>query len=222
MEASGSAGNNLNQSATAAEEMRNKIAQAAQEADNKLLNAFKNIKSPTDDIKLGWYGVVDAMADAVEKSERLQRALNAMTSWSALFKEIGTAYDKVDRMLGARPVISLENERRARLAGPGDIPFPNFADAKQGFLPRLVNAPVGDTRQLFESTKDRKSGKSPEARAADKFTDIESDLRNKIALASVEKEGAEHDKIALKIKIENEQRRIGVGATRRKKTRSPG
>ncbi|WP_245433687.1 hypothetical protein [Methylocystis hirsuta] len=217
MEASGSTGSSLNQAAGAADDMQKRIAQAAQEADNKLLNAFKNINSPTNDIKIGWYGIVGAMADAVEKSERLQRTLNAMTSWSALFKEIGSAYDKVDRMLGARPVVSLENENRPRLAGPGDIPFPNFNEAKQGFLPRLVNAPVGDTRKLFESTKDRKERRSPEQRAAEKFTDIETDLQGKIALASAKEESAAHDQIALKIKIENEQRKIGVGATQQQK-----
>lgn len=211
MEASGSTGASLNQAAGAADDMQKRIAQAAQEADNKLLNAFRNIKSPTDDIKLGWYGVVGAMADAVEKSERLQRALNAMTSWSALFKEIGAAYDKVDRMLGARPVVRLEDENRAAPANA--FPFSEtFYDDKRRLFPQLMNPPVGETRKLFTSSGGRK-GKSDAERSSEKFSDIESDLQSKIALASVAAEGAEHDKIALKIKIENEQRRIGVGAT---------
>lgn len=219
MEASGSTGNSLNHAARAADDMQKRIAQAAQEADNKLLNAFKNIKSPTDDIKLGWYGVVGAMADAVEKSERLQRALNAMTSWSALFKEIGAAYDKVDRMLGARPVVRLEDENRAVPAPANAFRFSDtFYDDKRRLFPQPVNAPVGDTRKLFASPAGRK-GKSDAERAAEKFSDIESALQSKIALVSVAAEGAEHDKIALKIKVENEQRRIGVGATQEQKDR---
>ncbi|MGD9545044.1 MAG: phage tail length tape measure family protein [Methylocystis sp.] len=218
LEASGSTGNSLNQAAGAADDMQKRIAQAAQEADNKLLNAFKNIKSPTDDIKLGWYGVVSAMADAVEKSERLQRALNAMTSWSALFKEIGAAYDKVDRMLGARPVVRLEDETRAAAPANAFRFSDTFYDDKRRLFPQLVNAPVGDTRKVFTSSAGRK-GKSDAERSAEKFSGVESDLQNKIALASVAAEGAEHDKIALKIKVENEQRRIGVGATLEQKDR---
>jgi hypothetical protein len=215
LDASGSTGNSLNQSASAADEMQKKIAQAAQEADNKLLNAFKNIKSPTDDIKLGWYGIVGSMAEAVEKSEKLQRTLNAMTSWSALFKEIGAAYDKVDRMLGARPVVRLEDEDRPRLAGPGEIPFPNFNEAKRGFLPKLINSPVGDTRGLFPKGGSKKTGRTPEQVAAENFVHIREELQAKIALASAE--GEEYDKANLKLKILNEQHKIGRGAIQAQK-----
>ena len=154
--------------------MQKKIAQAAQEADNKLLNAFKNIKSPTDDIKLGWYGIVGAMADAVEKSERLQRTFSATTSWTALFKEIGLAYDKADKFLGARPVVSLEDERRAAAAPPGAFQFSDsFYDDKRRLFPQLANPPVGDTRKLFELTgKGRRPKK--EKHKNDELTHLES------------------------------------------------
>jgi hypothetical protein len=208
-EASGATGLSLGQSASAAEQMQNKIAAAAAEADTKLLNAFRNVRSPTEDIKLGWYGVVGAIADAVEKSERLQRTMSAMTSWSALFKEIGRGYDAVDKMLGARPVSRLEDDR-PRLARPGDIPFPNFAEARASFLPNLVNPGVGASRHLFEKEKAR-GGQSDAAREAEQYTKITRELENQLRLAQTI--GTAHDAVSLAIKIENEQLKLGASAS---------
>jgi len=208
-EASGATGQSLGQSAMAAEEMRNRIERAAAEADNKLLNAFKNIKSPTDDIKLGWYGIVGAMADAIEKSDRLQRAFSAMTNWGALSKEIGRGYDALDRMLGARPIVSLEDENKPRIAGPGEIPFPNFYEAKQGFLPKLINPSIGETRKLFE--KPDKPHKTSAEKEAEQYAKISKELEGQLGL--VQATGAEHDKLALKLKVEAEQAKLGKDAS---------
>ena len=161
--------------------MQNKIAEAAAIADAKLLVATRNIKNPTDDIKLGWYGVVGAIADAVTQSEKLQRTMSAMTSWSALFKEIGRGYGALDKALGARPVSSLENENRARMARPGDISFPNFAEARATFLPELVvNPSVGATRHLFEKEKAH-GGKSATEKEAEQYQKITRELEGQIS-----------------------------------------
>lgn len=209
-EASGATGTSLGQSASAAEQMQNRIAAAAAEADTKLLNAFRNVASPVDSIKLGWYSVVGAIADAVTQSEKLQRTMSAMTSWSALFAEIGRGYDALDRALGARPVSRLEDDR-PRLARPGEIQFPNFTEARAAFLPKLATPPVGVSRHLFEKEKAARHGKSDAERAGERFSSIEKDLLRQIELArSI---GAEHDAIALKIRTENELKKLGVGAT---------
>jgi hypothetical protein len=209
-EASGATGQSLGQSATAAEQMQNRIAAAAAEADTKLLNAFRNVASPVDSIKLGWYGVVGAIADAVEKSERLQRTMSAMTSWSALFAEIGRGYDAVDKMLGARPVSRLEDDR-PRLARPGDIPFPNFTEARAAFLPKLATPPVGASRHLFEKPERGHGGKSAVEKEADAYAKITAELEGQIRLAS--SLGAEHERVSLALKIQQEQAKLGAAAS---------
>jgi len=209
-EASGATGQSLGQSATAAEEMRNRIERAAAEADTKLLNAFRNVASPVDSIKLGWYGVVGAIADAVTQSEKLQRTMSAMTSWSALFAEIGRGYDAVDKMLGARPVSRLEDDR-PRLARPGEIPFPNFAEARAAFLPKLATPTVGESRHLFEKEKARGGGKSAAEKEADAYAKITAELEGQIRLAS--SLGAEHDRVSLALKIQQEQAKLGAAAS---------
>jgi hypothetical protein len=209
-EASGATGQSLGQSATAAEEMRNRIERAAAEADTKLLNAFRNVASPVDSIKLGWYGVVGAIADAVTQSEKLQRVMFAMTSWSALFAEIGHGYDAVDKMLGARPVSRLEDDR-PRLARPGEIQFPTFAEAKASFLPKLTNPSVGASRHLFEKPARGHGGKSAAEKEADAYAKITQELEGQIRLAS--SLGAEHERVALQLKIQQEQAKLGAAAS---------
>jgi hypothetical protein len=213
LEASGSTGSSLNQSAREADDMKNKIAQAAQEADNKLLLAFKNIVNPIDQMKLGWYEIVGSIAQAVSESKRLQGALNGLLhpidTYSKFF---GNIYNRVDKMLGARPVVSINDAEPARAARPGEIPFPNFNEAKQGFLPGLVNDPVGDTRRIFEATRvGHKSGAGAAEKHAETYAKVARELENQLRLAS--SVGAEHDKVVLAIKIENEQLKLGKDAT---------
>jgi hypothetical protein len=209
-EASGATGQSLGQSATAAEQMQNRIAAAAAEADTKLLNAFRNVASPVDSIKLGWYGVVGAIADAVQQSEKLQRVMSAMTSWSALFAEIGRGYDAVDKMLGARPVSRLEDDK-PRMARPGEIQFPTFAEAKASFLPKLTNPSVGASRHLFEKPARGHGGKSAAEKEADAYAKITQELEGQIRLAS--SLGAEHERVALQLKIQQEQAKLGAAAS---------
>lgn len=209
-EASGATGQSLGQSATAAEDMRNRIERAAAEADTKLLNAFRNVASPVDSIKLGWYGVVGAIADAVTQSEKLQRTMSAMTSWSALFAEIGRGYDAVDKMLGARPVSRLEDDK-PRMARPGEIQFPTFAEAKASFLPKLTNPSVGASRHLFEKPARGHGGKSAAEKEADAYAKITQELEGQIRLAS--SLGAEHERVALQLKIQQEQAKLGAAAS---------
>ncbi|MEK4034536.1 hypothetical protein WOC76_11150 [Methylocystis sp. IM3] len=63
----------INEAAKAAKEMDDKIAEAAKRADSELLIAFQKLGSPIEELKLGWYGVVEAIAQAIQKSEGLQK-----------------------------------------------------------------------------------------------------------------------------------------------------
>ncbi|MCQ4188119.1 phage tail length tape measure family protein [Methylocystis suflitae] len=194
-EATGRTGDHLDQAARAAHEAQLQIDRAAAIASDKLLKAFQDLGDPVTSIKLGWYEIVGSIAQAVSESENLQ----------AIMRGFLHPIDTV------RELVTGETPFKGRLIPLSDagIVQPEAAGASRGrFVARAEAAKAANRRS---------SGKSPEQRAADKFTDIETDLQGKIALASVAAEGAEHDKIALKIKIENEQRRIGVGATQQQK-----
>jgi hypothetical protein len=195
-EATGRTGDHLDQAARAAHEAQLQIDQAAAIASDKLLKAFQDLGDPVTSIKLGWYEIVGSIAQAVSESQNLQ----------AIMRGFLHPFDTVRELV------------------TGETPF------KGRFIP-LSEAGIvqpeaaGASRQRFEARAEaakaarRHSGKSPEQRAAERFSTVEQDLQSKIALASVAAEGAEHDRIALKIKIENEQRRIGVGATQEQKDR---
>lgn len=198
-EATGRTGDHLNQAARAAHEAQLQIDKAAAIASDKLLKAFQDLGDPVNAIKLGWYEIVGSIAQAVSESQSLQAVMRGFLH-------------PIDTV---RELVTGETPFKGRLIPLSDagIVQPETAGASRGrFVARAAAAKAAG----------RKSAKSPEERAADKFTDIEADLRNKISLASVEKEGAAHDQIALKIKIVNEQRRIGVGATQAQKDEVAG
>lgn len=210
------AGANFDVAAEHAEKMKREIAEADRIASTRLLATFGELADPVLAVEKAWANVKLGILD-VERSARQLRDTLRVKAGDALGEQGEAASTVFGRMRGLRTFGGRDPFAGKTMA---DVdPLVNLftqSDAKSR------PSAVGDMRRLFESTRDRAARKSPEQRAAERFSTVEQDLQSKIALASVAAEGAEHDKIALKIKIVNEQRRIGVGATQEQKDEVAG
>lgn len=194
------AGVEFNGAAERALDMQRRIDEAAEIASVKLLDAFRDLGDPVDSIKLGWYEIVGQMAQAVSQSETLQAILRGLAH-------------PVDTIMEAPGRIA------ATLSGE------TFHPAMRGRLIPLDQAGIVQPRETAGASRQRFAARAESARASgrrrrggaagDRFGDITGDLQNRISLAA--SEGAEHDQITLKIKIENEQRRLGKDATQAQK-----
>ena len=207
------AGAKFDVSAERAAKMRKEIAEIDTITSTRLLATFGALADPVLAMERSWANMKLGILE-VERSARQLRDTLRFSAGQALGEQGEAASTVFARM------------RQLRANGGSDP----FAGKTMADVDPLVNlftqgkdkpSPVGDMRKLFEPSA-KKTGKSAAEKAGEKFADIEADLRNKIALASVAAEGVEHDKIALKIKIENEQRRIGVGATQAQKDEVAG
>jgi hypothetical protein len=190
-EATGRTGDHLDQAARAAHEAQLQIDQAAAIASDKLLKAFQDLGDPVTSIKLGWYEIVGSIAQAVSESQNLQ----------AIMRGFLHPFDTV------RELVTGETPFKGRL----------IAGAEAGIVQPEA---VGASRQRFEARAEAAKAASRRSRgasAADRFSSVEQDLQSRIALAA--SEGAAHDDIALKIKVANEQRRLGNDATKEAKDR---
>jgi len=207
------AGANFDAAAEHAEKMKREIAEADRIASTRLLATFGELADPVLAVEKAWANVKLGILD-VERSARQLRDTLRVKAGDALGEQGEAASTVFGRMRGMRTFGGRDPFAGKTMA---DVdPLVNLftqSDAKSR------PAAAGDTRKLFESTKDRAARKSPEERAAERFSTVEQDLQSKIALASVAAEGAAHDQIALKIKIENEQRRLGSDATKEAKDR---
>lgn len=209
------AGANFDASAVHAEKMKREIAEIDQIASTRLLATFGDLANPVLAMEKAWANMKLGIVD-VERSARQLRDTLRFKSGELLGEQGEAASSVFARMRGQRAFGGKDPFAGKSLS---DVdPLVNlFTQSDKSSRPQ----PVGDTRKLFEPAA-KKTGKSAAEKAGEKFTDIQADLRNKISLASVAAEGAEHDKIALKIKIVNEQRRIGVGATQQQKDEVAG
>lgn len=190
-EATGRTGDHLDQAARAAHETQLQIDRAAQVASDKLLQAFQDLGDPVASIKLGWYEIVGSIAQAVSESQRLQSFMRGFLHPIDTVKEIVTGEQTF-------------KGRFIPLSESGIVQPETAGASRERFVARAEEA-----RKAARAARSRGSGD------ADRSENVIADLQRKIELVSAE--GAEHDKIALKIKIENEQRRLGKDATQAQK-----
>ncbi|MGJ0453467.1 MAG: hypothetical protein ACR65T_09620 [Methylocystis sp.] len=206
------AGANFDASAEHAAKMRKEIAEIDTITSTRLLATFGDLADPVLAMEKSWANMKLGILD-VERSARQLRDTLRFKSGELLGEQGEAASTVFARMRQLRA-----NGGRDPFAGKtmADVdPLVNlFTQSDPKSRPRAV----GDTRKLFETTK--KTGKSDAEKSAAKFTDIEASLKNQIAL--VASQGVEHDKIALKIKIENEQLKLGTAATQEQKDKVAG
>jgi hypothetical protein len=206
------AGANFDASAEHAEKMRREIAEIDRIASTRLLTTFGDLANPVLAMEKSWANMKLGILD-IERSLRQTRDIFRFKAGEALGVHGEDASAVFGRMRGQRLF-----EGKDPFAGKTMADVDPLVNLFTQSDPKSRPSAVGKTRKLFASTGGR-NGKSDAERAAERFSTVEQDLQSKIALASVAAEGAAHDQIALKIKIENEQRRIGVGATQEQKDR---
>jgi len=197
------------------------IDEAAAIAGGKLLVAFQALGNPVAELKLDWYSVVGAMADAVAQSQNLQGLMQGLLH-------------PIDTLLGApaRVRAALTEQpapRFGRLAPIQD----EFEQSKRAFFahgPIIEPITAGESRQRFaeraESEKHGRarprhaSGRSDADHAAERFKSVSRELENQLRLTN--SQGDAHDRIKLAIEIENKQLALGKGATEAQKDHVAG
>jgi hypothetical protein len=198
-----------------AEDVQHQIDEAAQIAKTKLLVAFQDLGSPVDDLRLSWYRFEAAIGDTIARSEALRQVLQGLMH-------------PLDTLSGAPAVIGrlFSGASSAPLGRLIDLQAQqNFDSAKSDFFARgpkiLIGESAGISRARYAKRDDEESkaggsssGKSAD-RAAEQYEKITRELNNQIAL--LQTQGAEHDKLALKIDIEKQQLQLGTGATQAQK-----
>ena len=201
--------------ARAAEEMQRRIDESAKIADTKLLGAFGALAHPLDSVVLKWQEIKGSIADAVITARafvaQMQNAFAINSGLPKLPGAVGESITDYERRLG------LMDTR------PGIAPSPDFAGARSAFFargPQVAATTAGASRARYEARADaakahRAGGKSDTERAVEQYEKISRELDNQLSLAA--SIGAEHDKIALKIEIENKQLQLGTGATEKQK-----
>lgn len=210
------AGANFDGAAEHAERMKRQIAEADQIASTKLAATFAGLSNVSLDIDLSWAriksriaGMADEIAELVRKTQQIGAVADARRTLAPMLQEEPPEAVAM-RQLGLLP------KGVAKSAAASFATNPNFYADKNKYFPQLLSPTVGDMRKLFESTGSGKgASKSAAEKSGEKFTEIEASLKNQIALVAAQ--GAEHDKIALKIKIENEQHKLGTKATQEQK-----
>jgi hypothetical protein len=199
------------------------IDEAAAIADGKLLVAFQALGNPVAELKLGWYSVVGAIADAAAQSQVLQGLMQGLLH-------------PIDTLLGApaRVRAALTEQPTPRFGRLVPLQEGQFDLAKRDLLARGFEAQsmtAGESRQRFAERAEREraereraerekkhsvrprhaSGISDADHAEERFKSISRELENQLRLTN--SQGDAHDRIKLAIDIENKQLALGKGAT---------
>ncbi|MGJ0397407.1 MAG: phage tail length tape measure family protein [Methylocystis sp.] len=186
-----------------AEDMQRKIDAAAEIAGTKLLAAFQTLGDPVANLKLQWFEFVGGIGDAIEKSKELQLVMQGFlhpidTVSNIINGKTGTADGgKFGRL------ITLDSNEYSK---PGNE--------------ALLRPQAGESRARYEARQEaakatRGGGRSDAERTAERYAEVTKHLRDQLALLSAQ--GAEHEHIALKLKIEAEQAKLGKAATQEQK-----
>lgn len=209
--------------AVEAAKVAKQIDEAAAIADGKMLVAFQALGNPVAELKLGWYSVVGAIADAVAQSQSPQGLMQGLLH-------------PIDTLLGApaRARAALTEQPTPRFGRLVSIQGELFEQGKRELFSRYVNLePItaGESRKHFaeraESEKHHRgarphhaSGMSDADHAADRFKSVSRELENQLRLTN--SQGDAHDRIKLAIEIENKQLALGKGATEAQKDHVAG
>ncbi|MGJ0535550.1 phage tail length tape measure family protein [Methylocystis sp.] len=198
------AGGNFDVVAEHAERMKREIAEIDAIASTRLLSTFGALADPVLALERAWANMKLGILD-VERSARQLKDTLRFNAGEALGVQGEAASTVFARM------------RQQRLGDPfagktmADVdPLTNLFT--QGQKPRSV----GEDRALFtKPEKARHAGLTDAEKSASAYQRISRELENQISLATAL--GAEHDNVALKIKIENEQLKLGSAATAEQK-----
>ncbi len=201
-----------------AEDVQRQIDEAAEVARTKLLVAFQDLGSPIDNLKLGWWGVVGSIGDAISRSEELRQVMQGLMH-------------PIDTLANAPHVVGklFEQQPPRPFGRLIDMSTQNDFDRMKGDFfargPKLTQITASDTRARYAAREesDASGGKASSGRSAlsaadraeEKYTSITRQLQNQISL--LVSQGAEHDRIALQIETERRLVELGVGATQAQK-----
>jgi hypothetical protein len=211
-DATGQAGKLHDELATKAEAMQREIDKAAEIASTKLLIAFQELGNPIESLKLGWYGVVGAMADAVAHSRTMQGIMQGFLH-------------PIDTMMGVPGAIGSmmagEPQFRGRLVPVED----QFETAKSAFFragPQVgPMESAGASRVRYQAREDAakkgRSGKTAAEREEEKYDNIIKDIEQQVRL--VRSVGEEHKRVQWEVEKENWLQRLGNDATAEHKKR---
>jgi hypothetical protein len=195
-----------------AEESRKHIDEAAAVAGGKMLTAMQALAPVVESIKVGFSGWVGALADATANALKFVGEMRQAAEYSKLIY-----LDREHHQTGGEAASSVfarlrrGNDSFYRLTDPFGTPAPPES--------------AGVSRKRYaDRDKDGSGSKAAKSQASpqidDKSAAIVKNLQDQLAL--LESTGAEHDKIALKIKIEQEQTRAGKDATAAEKEQIAG
>lgn len=206
-EASAKAGGSIDEAAKHAKEMQDRIDEAAQLANEKMLVAFQNLGDPVANLKLQWFEFVGGIGDAIAKSKELQLVMQGFFNPVGAVKGLFAGNDGAAAQAASGPTIG-------RLV---TLPPDQYSRPENE---ALLRTPAGVPRARFAARDEKDKGgggaKVTDAERAEKrFQEITRNLSNQLDLLNAQ--GEARDRLALKIRIENEQVKIGVGATAEQK-----
>ncbi|HEY8214646.1 MAG TPA: hypothetical protein VIG36_11020, partial [Methylocystis sp.] len=203
-----------------AADVERQIDAAAEVAKTKMLVAFQDLGNPVDNIRLGWWGIVGSIGDAIQRSEELRQVMQGLLH-------------PIDTIMNAPNVV------RGLFAQPQSQPIGRLIDLQQGADfeklraqwmaagPQIVFPTAGESRARFAAREDAAtttsraaSGRSPAddgARLAERYDHIVRNLEMQRDL--LRSTGAEHDRINLALETERQLHALGTKATEEQRDR---
>ncbi|WP_363348851.1 phage tail length tape measure family protein [Methylocystis echinoides] len=197
--------------AKAALDMQREIERAAELSDQKLFAAFGRLSSPLQGVSLLWQEIKGGIADAAIAATEFY---NAIRDGGKMAGPVAGAQGRsIDQYMADNNL----NGPGLPEWRPGSVGMPGVP-VGMGATQRAFTAWNNDGLGPMERKKKRGSGrhaKTDEERAADNYANVTRDLEHQLSLAQAI--GDANDAVALKVKIENEQHKIGVAATKEQK-----
>jgi hypothetical protein len=196
--------------AKAALDLQHQIDKAAEDADQKLFAAFGRLSDPLRSVSLLWQEIKGYIADSVIAAEHLYEAIR-------------------DGGKMARPVPGAQGRSIDQYMADNNLNGPALPEWRPGSV-GMPGVPVGmsATQRAFTlwnneglGPLEKKArgggshGKTDAEREAESYEKITGDLEGQLAL--LQAQGAEHDRLELKLKIEAEQAKLGKEASREHK-----
>jgi hypothetical protein len=198
--------------AKAALDMQREIEKAAELSDQKLFAAFGRLSSPLQGVSLLWQEIKGGIADAAIAATEFY---NAIRDGGKMAGPVAGAQGRsIDQYMRDNNL----NGPALPEWQPGSVGMPGVPST-MGATQRAFAAWNNDGLGPMEKKKARggsgRHAKTDTERAADNYANVTRDLEHQLLLAQAI--GDAHDAVALKVKIENEQHKIGVAATKEQK-----
>jgi hypothetical protein len=199
--------------AKAALDFQRDIDKAAEIADQKLFAAFGRLSSPLQTVSMLWQDIKIGIAESVMWAERLAGAIaDGGKIAGPVAGAQGRSIDQymADNNLNGRPL----PEWRPAVSSSG---LPMGWGATSRAFTAWNNDGLGPVERRARGGGRARSGggQSDAQRAAENYSNVTRELENQLSLAQTI--GDAHDAIALKVKIEAEQHKLGTAATKEQK-----